>query len=254
MKKILLVVLLAAGFNASAQNNSVKFTVSPSLALANNLAFSYERKFSDKLSVNARVNFTSKKAVPFNKIAKNQLGPILDSAGVNSDILDTRINSFGANLQLKYFPGGNALRGLYLAPYIGFQGASMNDFEFDFPDSSDPSIKHGGTVESGSLFFGGGIGIGNQWVANNGLTLDIMWLGLGWGTNNITFRGTDSSGDINYEEINNDVQDFAAENEEDFSQFGATVDSEYSSSDIKVFVKHPFPYVKILNFSIGYSF
>lgn len=247
-------MLLGVAASASAQSNSVKFTFSPGLVLANNLAFNYERKFSDKLSLNARLNFTSKKAVPLNGLATDLLGPVLDSAGVNSDILDTRVNSFGMNFQLKYFPAGKALEGFYITPYFGFQTASMKDFEFDFPDSNDPNIKHGGTVESSSLFFGGGIGFGNQWIADNGLTLDIMWLGLGLGTNNITLRGTDTSGDVDYQQINDDVQTFVADNEEEFSTFKASVDSEHTSSDIKVFVKHPFPYLKVLNFSIGYSF
>jgi hypothetical protein len=254
MKKLLLVLSLGLAFGANAQNNSVKFTLSPSLILANNLAFNYERKFADKFSVNARLNFTSKKAVPLNSLALSLLGPVLDSAGVNSDVLNTKFNSFGMNLQFKFYPGGEALRGFYIAPYLGFQTAKMNDFEFDFPDANDPTIKHGGTVEASTLFFGGGIGIGNQWISETGLTLDILWLGLGAGTNTITMRGTDTSGDVDYAAINSDVQTFATDNEEDFSTFNGSLDSEFSTSDINVFVKHPFPYLKVLNISIGYSF
>ena len=254
MKKTLFILCFGLAFGASAQNNSVKFTVSPALALANNVAFNYERKFSDKFSINARLNFTSKKTMPLNSIATNILGPILDSAGVNSDILETKVNSFGVNLQFKYYLKGDALRGFYITPYVGFQTARLADFEFDFPDSSDPSIKHGGTVESSMLFFGGGIGIGNQWISPKGITLDILWLGLGVGSNTVTLRGTDTSGDVDYSEINNDVQTFATDNEEDISAYKASIDSENSSSDINVFVKHPFPYLKVLNFSIGYSF
>lgn len=254
MKRILFILYLGLATGASAQSNSVKFTVSPGLVLANNLAFNYERKFSDKFSLNARLNFSAKRAVPFNSLAKDLLGPVLDSAGVNSDILETKVNSFGVNLQFKFYPKGEALSGFYITPYVGFQMASMADFQFDFPDANDPSITHGGTIESSMLFFGAGIGIGNQWVADNGLTLDILWLGLGAGANTITFRGTDTSGDVDYDAINDDVKQFAVDNEENISTFMGTIDSENTSSDISVFVKHPFPYVKILNFSIGYSF
>lgn len=254
MKKILLILSLGLAFGATAQNNSVKLTLSPGLILANNFALNYERKFADKFSINTRLNFSSKKAVPFNSLAINLFGPVLDSAGVNSDVLNTKINSFGMNFQFKFYPGGNALTGFYIAPYVGFQTGKMKDFEFDFPDSNDPTITHGGTVESSMLFFGGGIGIGNQWIMNSKLTLDILWLGLGAGTNTITFRGTDTSGDVDYAAVNDDVQTFATDNEEDFSTFKASLDSEYSSSDINVFVKHAFPYVKLFNFSIGYSF
>jgi hypothetical protein len=218
------------------------------------MAFSYERKFSDKFSLNARLNFTSKKQMPLNGLATDLLGPILDSADVNSDVLDTRVNSFGMNFQFKYFPKGEALKGFYITPYFGFQTGGLADFEFDFPDSNDPSIKHGGAVSSNFLFYGGGIGIGNQFVADNGLTLDILWLGLGVGANKITLFGTDTSGDVDYAAINDDVEGFAADNEEDISRFNGKVTSEHTNSDITVFVRHPFPYVKLLNFSIGYSF
>lgn len=254
MKKILLLLLLGAATGASAQSNSVKFTLSPGLIMANNLAFNYERKFADKFAINARLNFTSKKDLPLNGLATDLLGPVIDSAGVRSDILDTKTTSFGMNFQFKYFPAGKALKGFYIAPYLGFQTGKMQDFTFDFPDANDPTIKHGGTVEASTFFFGGGIGIGNQFVADNGLTLDIMWLGLGLGSNTVTLRGTDTSGDVDYQQINADVQQFATDNADDISTFKGQIDSEYSNSDINVFVKHPFPYVKILNFSIGYSF
>ena len=255
MKKTILFLLLlvTAGF-ANAQNNSVKFTLSPGLILANNLAFNYERKFAYKFSIDARINFTSKNQVPLNGLATDLLGPILDSAGVNSDILGTRVNSFGMNLQFKYFPKGEALKGFYITPYVGFQLGSLEDFEFDFPDATDPSIRHGGTVSSNFLFYGAGLGFGNQFVADNGLTLDILWLGLGVGANTITLNGTDTSGDVDYAAINDDVQGFVADNDEDISRFRGSVESEYTSSDITIFVKHPFPYLKVLNFSIGYSF
>ncbi len=255
MKKIFFALLITLPFVGQAQDNSVKLTLSPAMFLTNNFGVNYERKLSDAFSANIRLNLTSKNALPFNGLATNLLGDVLDSAGVNSDVLRTKIISYGASLQFRYFPGKEALKGFYLAPYFGLQAGKMKPFTFDFPDSNDPTIKHGGEVNTSFLFFGAGLGIGNQWIMDNGLTLDIMWFGLGAGSNKIKIDGSDNSGgNVDYADINTDVTTFLADNAEDLDKFKVDVTSTYSASNIELIAKHTFPYMKILNFSIGYSF
>lgn len=254
MKKILLPLLIAAPFLGQAQDNSVKLTLSPAMVLTNNFGINYERKLTDAFSANLRVNLSSKKAVPFNGIATNMLGDLLDSNGVNSDVFNTKVVSYGASFQFRYFPKKEALNGFYLAPYFGLQAGKMQPFSFDFPDSNDPTIKHGGEVNANFLFLGAGLGIGNQWVLGNGLTIDIMWLGIGGGKNKITLDGSNSTGTVNYADIAADVNQFFTDEAETFDQLGVSATTSSSSNNIEIIAKHAFPYMKILNFSIGYSF
>lgn len=254
MKKIFLTILIALPFIGQAQDNSVKLTLSPAMVLTNNFGLNYERKLTDFFSANLRVNLSSRKAVPFNGLATSLLGDLLDSNGVNSDVFNTKVVSYGASIQLRYFPAKEALKGFYIAPYFGLQAGKMKAFEFDFPDSNDPTIKHGGEVNASFMFFGAGIGIGNQWIMDNGLTLDIMWFGIGGGKNKIILDGSNSSGSVNYADVNADVQQFFTDEAETIDKYGVTATSSYSSNNIEIIAKHAFPYMKILNFSIGYSF
>ncbi|WP_027418869.1 hypothetical protein [Crocinitomix catalasitica] len=255
MKKLLLGLFFVSAFTVNAQQkNAVKFTISPGLVLSNNLGFNYERKLGDRISLNTRFNFSAKNKVPFNGLAKLFVGDLLEDEGVNSDFLNTKISSYGFNFQFKYFPGAGALHGFYLTPYFGFQNGKMDDFTFDFPDSNDPSIEHEGRVGAKFNYFGAGIGLGNQFVFGNGFTMDILWVGLGWGMNKLTINGTDPSGDVNYEEIHNDVQQFRQDNAVAIEDLYAKVNSSYTSNSIDIIVKHPFPYVKLLNFSLGFAF
>lgn len=255
MKKTLLIVMAIFPLLGSAQNNSVKLTLTPAMVLTNNFGINYERKFTDYFSANLRVNISSKKAVPFNGLATNLLGDILDSAGINSDVLNTKFISYGGSLQLRFFPAKEALKGFYVAPYFGFQAGKMNPFTFDFPDGNDPSIKHGGEVNASFLFLGGGLGIGNQWVTDSGFTLDVLWLGLGVGTNSILLRGEDySNGSVDYAKVNGEVTTFVTEQKDIIDQLRMDVSSTYDASSIDIIAKHAFPYVKILNISLGYSF
>lgn len=255
MKKIIILVLLIAPIMSQAQQNSVKLTLSPGLVLTNNFGVNYERKITHGLSANLGLNLSAKGSVPFNGLATRFLGDMLDSAGVNSSIFNTKVVSYGLSLQIKYFPGKNSLEGFYIAPYVGYQTGHMKPFDFDFPDSSDPSIKHGGKVEANFSFIGAGLGIGNQWVMNNGLTLDILWLGLGAGANTFKLKGYDSSnGQVNYAQVDADVRQFLVDEKEIVDKIGATVTTSHSNSQIEIVGKHIFPYLKALNFSIGYSF
>lgn len=254
MKKILFTLLLSLPFISQAQSNSVKLSLSPVGFITNNFGLNYERKFSDAFSANLRVNLTSKKALPFNDLAVNAFGDLLDSNGVNSNLFSTKIVSYGTSLQFRYFPAKEALKGFYIAPYFGLQAGKMKPFEFDFPDSDDPNIKHGGEVNANFLFLGAGIGIGNQWVMGNGLTLDIMWFGIGGGKNKIMIDGSNSSGNVDYAQVDADVEQFFIDEAETVDKYGVSATSTHSANNIEIVAKHAFPYLKLLNFSIGYSF
>jgi hypothetical protein len=85
--------------------------------------------------------------------------------------------------------------------------------------------------------------------------LDVLWLGLGVGTNSILLRGEDySNGSVDYAKVNGEVTTFLTDEKETIDQLRMEVSSTYDASSIDIIAKHAFPYVKILNVSLGFSF
>lgn len=256
MKKTVCTILVAIPFLGFAQKdpkNAVKINFSPTMSMVKNLGINYERKLSNSFSANVRLNYATRNIIPFNNFADKKLGSVLSAAGVESDFLSTRFNSFGASLQFKYFVKNKALQGFYLTPYFGYQTGGLRPLTFNFPDPDDVSVKHEGQVSADFSFLGAGLGIGNQWI-HKGFTLDIMWVGLGLGGNTFKLRGQDTSGDINYEYANEKVVNFLADEGSKIDDYGLTLSSNYSRNHIEIVGKHVFPYMKFLNISVGYAF
>ena len=254
MKKYFIALtIVVASVNTKAQNNSVKINLGQQLFTSGLFALNYERKIIDHLSLNLRGNIGSKKAVPYSNFYDGIAGDLLNQAGIFTDVFDTKFITYGGQLQVRYFPSGEALNGFYLAPYFGYQGGKMKEFSFLFPDPNDTEIEHDGTIGANLAYFGAGLGVGNQWVLGNGLTLDLMWLGLGWGSSKFTIRGESNSPNVDFEEIDQDVNEFLNETP-GFNFFFRNFSSSYTDNSIDMRFKHGFPFVKVLNFSLGYSF
>lgn len=250
---ILAIIFCASAVSANAQSNSIKLNIGPQLITSGLVALNYERKIIDHLSVNLRGNFGTKKAVPYSTFYDGVTMSLLNDAGVFTNIFDTRFTTYGAMLQLRYFPSGEALKGFYLAPYFGYQGGRMNEITFEFPDINDSNIKHDGLVGANFNYFGGGFSIGSQWILDNGLTFDVMWVGLGWGTNRFNIHGESNSPVVDFEEVDQDVNDFL-DDTPGFSFFFRNFSTSYTDNSMDMRFKHGFPFVKVLNFSMGYSF
>ncbi len=257
MKKLILGLFISVSFAGISQNNAVKLNLSlPNLILSNNVGFVYERKLSDRLAANVSLNFSSKQAAPLSGLLTEIAEPYLDSNDINTDIFNNKFSSFGFGFQLRYFPKKEALKGLYLAPYFGFQRNSIDPFDFDFPDKDNPGQTNGGQADISSTLMGVGLGIGNQWIIGKGLTVDIMWIGLGYGTSNLKIEGTERPGEtVDFAEIDADVNNFLDNDLEDpFHKYGQRIESEYTDDYIKLTLKQGIPYTRLLNFSIGWSF
>ena len=257
MKKTILGLFLSVTFLGSAQDNAVKLNLNlPSLILSNKIGVIYERKLADALSVSAGFNFSSKKVAPLSGTLTDYAKEYLDENSVNTDLFNNRFTSTGFELQLRYFPKKEALKGFYIAPYFGFQNSSLQPFDFDFPDSDNPGQFHGGIVDMGYSTSGFGIGLGNQWIIGKGLTIDIMWVGLGYGTTKFKIEGTERPGEtVDFASIDADVQEFINTTDDPaLEYFASRIEREYTDDYIKLSTKLGIPYGKLLNFSIGWSF
>lgn len=71
-KNYIFILLLSSAFSVFAQENAVKLVLAPgNLILANNVAFAYERKLTDRFSAGAKLNFSSKQNVPLSGTLSN---------------------------------------------------------------------------------------------------------------------------------------------------------------------------------------
>lgn len=256
MKKTVITCFLLASMAAFGQKNVVKLTLAPTkLILANNVALSYERKLTDRFSAGLRFNFSSKNAAPLSGELSRLAEESLNNAEVNADIFNNKFTSTGFALEFKYYPGAKALKGFYLAPYLSLQSGSFEDFDFNFQDKTNPLVTNAGNVAMDFNFFGGGIGIGNQWLIADRIAIDILWVGLGVGANTFNVEGTDPSKEVDFDEIKKDVDQFIQDNKDEaINYFTKDIESSNTDESITISSSSLVPLVKILNFSIGFAF
>ncbi|MFK8037508.1 MAG: DUF3575 domain-containing protein [Crocinitomicaceae bacterium] len=256
MKKTLIICFLLTSMAAFSQKNAVKLVLAPvKLIVANNVGLAYERKFTDRFTASLKFNFSTKSAAPLSTTLTEFAKEQLDSANANADIFNNKFKSSGLTLELRYYPGSKALKGFYLAPYFGLQTGSFANFDFDFPDNTNELIKHGGNVDMGFNFIGGGLAIGNQWTIADKISIDILWIGLGVGSNNFGITGTELDGqEVDFDAIDKDVEEFINSQDGIVKRFTSDIRREVTDEYIKLTSKNLVPYTKFFNVSIGYCF
>lgn len=137
MKKLFLVLAFIVFTVASvkAQSNAIK--VNPLSAFLATINLSYETKLSDQSTA--------------------QLGVFYSGVSFGS----TRYTGIGITPEYRmYVGGGEALDGLYVAPFLRYQNFTIKETETD---------------SKGSLStFGGGVILGRQWILGEAFTLDLF--------------------------------------------------------------------------------
>jgi hypothetical protein len=247
---------LLASFAAFSQKNAVKLSIDPvKLAVANNIGLSYERKFSDRFSANVKFNFSSKAVAPLSSTLSDFAKPYLDSSTATTDIFGNKFTTSGLTVELRYYTGAKALKGFYLAPYFGIQRGTFANFDFQFPDNVDPLVTHGGNVDMAFNFIGGGLGLGSQWTIADKLVIDILWVGLGVGSNTSSVSGEELPGqDVDFAKVDAKVKDFISNQSGILRTYLDKAESSYDAVSYTLTSKNLVPYTKFLNFSIGYAF
>ncbi len=232
MKKIFLLAsfLTAFAWNALAQDNVIKLNL-PRL-VSGKISLNYERVLSPGLSANVELNY----AIP------RSPGYFVNSAveGTNADLAaQLKLSSFAITPELRIYTSSvrSTPRGFYFAPYFRFANAKLEG-------SVDDGTYQ--TEASGSInTFVGGVSIGNQWLINDRISIDVTWIGLGFGRYGLNFTGTTNDPDIDF------IQDVANIAEAiPMIEFEAT--GEANNAKIKANVLAP--HYRILEVRLGYAF
>jgi len=258
LKKIVLFSLLSISTCAIAQGNIVKLVVAPiNLILANNIALAYEHKINSHYSANVKLNFSSKQSVPLRSTLSNFASKQMNSYRFNNELFDDEFLSRGLALEFRYYSQSTALNGLYFSSSLCYQQSSVSDFNFFYLDPTDPDGSLGGSVEMGLNFFGGGIGVGNQWTIKEKFSLDILWAGVGVGATRFKMHGTELPGqDINFPKVEGNIVKFIDRLEDHPSRpfFENGVQSTSTAESITITSKNIIPYFRFLNISLGIYF
>jgi hypothetical protein len=226
------------------KRHNTKAAFTPAVILKD-FAVDYEFTMLKKLSINTRTNVMVPLKNPANLIGQLDLpndgiGKILGAIPATDAI---NFNSFGVSPQLRFYPKGEAPKGFYITAYQNSQFSNFTAFDYSFEDKNGAQ-KIEGTAEISNRIIGAGLGFGKQYIVGPGITIDIIWLGVGFGTSTLSIRG-------DAKDPNNPIK-FNEENVGDFYLEGSTIN--YGGDFVEIEIKAPMVYPKILNFAIGFAF
>lgn len=122
------------------------------------LAFSpsYERVISENTSVQLGVQYIFSRNVPFT-------GQSL------------RFSGWSVTPEFRYFPGGKAPTGFYIAPFFRYRKLDVRgDVTVDVPNAGGGSSKRTFDGQLVSNNYSGGVLVGGQWVFNGGFALEAF--------------------------------------------------------------------------------
>jgi hypothetical protein len=248
MKNLITCLLICLSFDAFSQDNAIKVNWTP-FSFLGNFGLNYERKLADNFTINTRVNILAPRKMPFQGLFTDYFSFLTDGFDYENEYKNLSISSYGLHPQFRYFSEADALNGFYISGMLGFQYTSSSSIPYTFSDFNN--MEYPGSVKINDVFVGVGIGVGNQWVTESGFTFDIMWIGLGIGSNQLKLVGKTDEANVTADAYM-EVQDFIEENKTTFMANKLSVENDTYSITIRS--RNILPYTKLLNFSIGYSF
>ncbi|PKP22177.1 MAG: hypothetical protein CVU05_04975 [Bacteroidetes bacterium HGW-Bacteroidetes-21] len=168
--------------SASAQSNKVDLGLTG--LINRNLNFSYERKLSDKFSVKSGLGYMLPGKLPWLDYSKEFLNDNETEGYLVVALNNLRISAISITPEIRFFPKGNALKGLYLGPYAKYADYMFNSSytsDVDYTDNGLPFTKKDVVFDlSGHIRkAGAGIVIGYQWIASETISFDLCLFGPG---------------------------------------------------------------------------
>ncbi|MFH2094917.1 MAG: DUF3575 domain-containing protein [Bacteroidota bacterium] len=184
MKKQVITLIILSLFiaGAKAQDNAVGIGL---FGLMNrNLNLTFERKFSDKTSLKAGIGFMIPGKLPWLDISKNYMQDNETEGYLEIALDKLRISAISVTPEFRFYPGGSALKGFYLGPYLKYANymfSSSYISDVDYVDNGldytqeDVVFELKGNVQK----MGGGIMVGYQWIISEAVSIDWCLSGPG---------------------------------------------------------------------------
>jgi hypothetical protein len=233
-----------------AQNNSFKFTMAPTIVHTHNFALAYERKLSDQFAAGLKVNYGARNVLPCNRIASNEIGQMLNMTGWKTE---NDCQSHGASFHFRFLLHKKTSSRFYVDTNLGYQTGKFYGTDFVFRPYEYIPIQYVAGLKGGFQFFGGGIGIGNQWTNKKGISIDVLWVGLGLGKNTMNIQATSTAKGY-FNDVYGAFNKYMSKREDLIDFLRMDISATYDTKGIYVVAHNTMPIVKILNVSLGFSF
>ena len=255
MKKTISIAILVCGTSilpAIAQkSNSVRTNLTAGLAVGDYNA-TYEKKFTDKISLSTRTNFMSYKGIPFGEYSG--FYTFSDAIpGIKSDLRNLGITAGGARPEFRFHRKGQGLSGGYIGLFTSAQFGKTSDLAtvYERKNSGGQNVSSDLIFTPSFSYLGGGLSFGKQWVFGSGITIDLTWLSLGFGVSKIQAQA--SASDMTEQ----DYADYAAKieaNKLTVGGIGLGAKASYDANGVKASLSQITVVPRILQFGIGFSF
>lgn len=233
-----------------AQNNSFKLTLAPTIGFTHNFALVYERKLSEHCSAGLKVNYGARNVLPCNRIASNEIGQMLNMTGWKTE---NDCQSHGAAFHFRFLLHKKTSSRFYVDANLGYQTGKFYGTDFVFRPYEYIPIQYVAGLKGGFQFFGGGLGIGNQWTNKKGISIDVLWVGLGLGKNTMNIQATSTAKGY-FNDVYGAFNKYMSKREDLIDFLRMDISATYDTKGIYVVAQNTMPVVKILNVSLGFSF
>jgi len=206
MKKIYFLPLLLSVFMLSSldskgqlaasdpEDNLIKVNVT-AIPLGN-FSFQYERRIGEKSTAALGFRFMPEGDLPLKSVFQG----LLDEDDELRDRMDHfKTGNFAITPEYRYYTGGEAFRGFYLAPFVRYAQHSASlpyDYEYEYPVDETTTETRQRTIDLDGQIktFTGGLMIGAQWKLSKLVYLDWWILGPQYGVANGKIDGVQQGG------------------------------------------------------------
>lgn len=273
---LLLSALLLLSSGIFAQKNVVKIKpLRPVFSIAAGqpvtLPLAYERVIIPRLS--AQLNFSYQLNGDLGLPGPVDLGDL----GVDAPT----ISSWGIGPEIRFYPNiaKETPRGFYLSGYLNFNRSSISssyDYNQDL-DFNGVTVNYESTLDLTGYFnrLNYGLAIGSQWLVADRVAIDVLWLGLGWGSANI---GADIEGPlVDVNQINSKLaaqgappiaptntgiptwSDVTDQFDSDLADvdipiLNPTLSASSTANSANININANLPNLRLFNFSVGFAF
>lgn len=254
MKKAILVFAIALISVASvlAQKSIVDLGI---IGLINrNLNFSFEQKLYDKFSVKCGLGYMLPGKLPWLGISKSFMGDNETEGYLEIALDNLRISAINLTPEIRFFPKGKALKGLYMGPYAKYADymfKSSYTSDVDYTDNGSSYTKQDVVFElTGHLRkVGAGIVIGYQWIISEKFSVDLCLFGPG-----LVYAFASSTVDSPEFPSSRDIGEFTAEELSNIPDILGKIDVEQLSRTSAKGTWNRFLPVCRFNLSVGIVF
>lgn len=160
-------------------------------------------------------------------------------------------NGFRITPEYKLYTGEDGAKGVYFDFWAKFSSYSLDNENYiqDYDNISGNSTSDEFTLDGSITNIGAGVGIGTQWFIKDLISIDILWLGLGYNHSSFKAQYSTDAVDVDWDQWEADAKDESSI----YSKIG---DPEFEQTEdgLKMTLASKLPIILRGGISIGVKF